>query len=141
MTDDLHAISTGTVVLIDQEFTEGDLRALRNAATAHADSLGLPPDMVDEVELIVAELASNAVRHGGGGGRLRLAATGTHIVCEVTDRGAGMAALPALDTRPDPAGAGGRGLWLVHRYADQLTLRESPGGGTVVTATLRRTPG
>jgi anti-sigma regulatory factor (Ser/Thr protein kinase) len=137
MTSDPDLTAVLGEVLLDQEFTEGDLRSVRNAATAHADHLGLDAVLVGDLELIVSELASNAIRHGGGKGRIRLWSTAAEIVCEVTDQGPGLSGLPSLVPRPDPASSGGRGLWLILTYADQVELRTPPGGGTAVTATLR----
>jgi anti-sigma regulatory factor (Ser/Thr protein kinase) len=123
-------------VLLDQEFSEGDLRSVRNAATAHADHLGLDAGLIGDLELIVSELASNAIRHGGGRGRIRLWSTATELVCEVSDQGPGLPGLPPLRPRPDPASSGGRGLWLILTYADQVDVHTPPGGGTAITATL-----
>ena len=41
---------------------------------------------------------------------------------------------------PDPTASGGRGLWLVRAFADQVTVGNAEGGGAVATATLRLTP-
>ena len=48
-----------------------------------------------------SELATNAVRHGGGSGRLRLWTDDQVLVCEVSDTGAGITdPNPGEPTRP-----------------------------------------
>ena len=89
--------------LLDQPFDRDSLVALRSAVAAHASRLGLPDDQVEHVVLVAYELASNAVRHGAGHGRLRLAAGDGVIGCTVTDRAAGSA--DAGTAGSDPAGA------------------------------------
>jgi serine/threonine-protein kinase RsbW len=129
----------GIRILLDQEFTEADLRSIRNSAAAYADSIGLTAARIGDLELIVSELAANAIRHGGGQGRIRLWISPDEIVCEVSDQGAGLSALPLSQPRPEPSRPGGRGLWLVITYADAVDLTTPPDGGTVITARLRRT--
>jgi anti-sigma regulatory factor (Ser/Thr protein kinase) len=125
--------------LLDEPFTERDLQVLRRTVAAHADRTTLPASRVSDLVLIVAELAANAVRHGGGSGRLRVWSTGEVLYCEVTDGGPGLSLpYPLPDQRPEPSVTSGRGLWLVVNYADDITIGTgTDGGGTVVTATLR----
>ncbi len=126
----------GTIVL-DQPFDEHDLPALRRAVAAHADRTTLPERRVTDLVLIASELAANAVRHGGGKGRLRLGVRDDAVYLEVSDRGPGMPEPhPLPRKRPEPTLTGGRGLWLVLTYADHLAIGERSGGGTVITATL-----
>jgi anti-sigma regulatory factor (Ser/Thr protein kinase) len=125
-------------VLVDQPFTEADLPALRRTVAAHADRTRLSAARIRDLVLIVSELASNAVRHGGGAGRLRLWATPDTVSCEISDSGPGLAAAVGLPRqRPEPTVSGGRGLWLADQFADALIIKEGDGGGTVATAVLR----
>jgi anti-sigma regulatory factor (Ser/Thr protein kinase) len=123
------------VVLLDQPFTEADLPALRRAVAAHADRTALSALRVTDLVLIASELAANAIRHGGGTGRLRLWSTGDSIHCQVSDRGPGLAQ-PLPRQRPEPTITSGRGLWLVSSYADALIVDTGSDGGTLVTAVL-----
>ena len=87
--------------LLDEPFTERDLQALRRIVAAHADRTALPASRVSDLVLIVAELAANAVRHGGGSGRLRVWSTGEALYCQVTDGGTVVTAtlhLPGIRT-------------------------------------------
>jgi len=82
-------------------------------------------------------LAANAIRHGGGHGRLRMWCTPSAIYCRVSDDGPGLPSRFQIPgRRPEPTALGGRGLWLVSYYADTMQLAPGISGGTVVTATV-----
>jgi anti-sigma regulatory factor (Ser/Thr protein kinase) len=123
----------GPVDLLDQPFDRDGLVPLRNAVAAHASRLGLPGEQVEHIVLVAYELASNAVRHGGGHGRLRLIADDGTVGCMVTDQGGGFRdAEHAGLTRPEPTANGGRGLWLVRCVADSVEIRADDKGTTAV---------
>jgi anti-sigma regulatory factor (Ser/Thr protein kinase) len=125
--------TAGPVAVLDQQFDRDGLMPLRNAVAAHASRLGLPVDRVEHVVLVAYELASNAVRHGGGRGRLRLVADDGMIGCTVTDQGGGFRdAEQAGLIRPEPTASGGRGLWLVRCVADSVEIRADEAGTTAV---------
>lgn len=126
------------LMLLDEPFELKDLTALRGAVAAHADRTGLSPERVADLVLIAAELTSNAVRHGGGRGRLRLWTTDTTVFCQVTDGGPGLPATYRLPQQsPDLAMAGGRGLWLVMYFSDTVTVEHLGQNGVAVTATMK----
>jgi len=68
----------------------------------------------EDLELIVSELVTNAVIHGTGTVRLRLAAGDDAVRGEVIDEGTGFAA-ELCERGADECG--GRGLWLVASIA------------------------
>jgi anti-sigma regulatory factor (Ser/Thr protein kinase) len=124
-------------VPLDQTFDGNGLIALRSAVAAHATELGLTAARRDELILLAHELASNAVVHGGGRGRLRLWAVDGRIYCEVSDSGPGLPAGFLTGGDQPPLGAtGGRGLWLVRVLADDLDLRSGPDGCTITAVVL-----
>jgi len=119
---------------LDQPFGPDDLYALRAAVAAHATHLGAPPDRVAHLVIVAGELVSNAVRHGGGRGRLRLSRVDGAVRCEVSDEGPGIPEPERAGTRtPSVLAVGGRGLFIVRRLAASLTIRNT-GRGTTVTA-------
>ncbi|MGW5973820.1 ATP-binding protein [Streptomyces sp. NPDC055186] len=107
-------------------------RLARCLATQQMDAWGWPygSPTHDAVELVVAELAANAVTHGRAPGRdaeLRLTAEpcGTLVQVEVSDaRGERRPVMPRGE-RPDMDG--GRGLVLVEALAGEWGVTERPG--------------
>ena len=62
-----------------------------------------------DLQLVVSELVTNAIRHGGGAAQLRLLAHGTDLACVVTDH----SRLVPVAAAPDVFSEYGRGLRLV----------------------------
>src|SRR6266545_953184 len=58
-----------------------------DSAALYAGRAGLSRHRVADLQLAVNELASNAITHGGGTGRLRLWPAGRQVICEVRDGG------------------------------------------------------
>ncbi|MEU7903625.1 ATP-binding protein [Actinoplanes sp. NPDC049118] len=123
-----------TAVLLELGFDGDSLSGVRSAVAAQVAAIPAGR-LVDTMMLIAHELASNAVRHGGGSGRLRLWLTGGALHCGVSDAGPGLEE-PASAGRVLPALSlpGGRGLWIARQMSD-LRIVSSP-RGTTVTATL-----
>src|SRR5262249_39656663 len=126
-------LSVGATVTL--AFSSADLAAVRQLVDARARTAGLPVARRQDAVLTVDEIASNAVRHGGGVGRLDVWAGRGWFYFRVADEGHGLpiGVRPAL---PDPAQPNGRGLWIASRLADQLTVDSGPEGTTVTGAFL-----
>ncbi len=125
-----------TVPALDQRFTRHTLYPLRQAVAQYAVVLGLVDETRYRLRVIASELSTNAVRHGGGTGRLRLWAGTGALCCEVTDGGGGFTdPVTAGTLAPDPQATTGRGLWIVRRLAADLHIANGP-DGAVVTATI-----
>jgi anti-sigma regulatory factor (Ser/Thr protein kinase) len=123
-------------VALDQTFDRNGLYALRSAVAAHATELGLNGRRVADLVLIANELASNAIRHGGSRGRLRLWRDHKAVHCQVSDRGPGLVDPEhAGTTQAAIAASGGRGLWIIRQLCDHLDISSDSGGATL-TATL-----
>lgn len=120
----------GAKVLLDLGFDGGCLSRVRAAVAAQVAAIPAGR-LVDTMMLVAHELASNAVRHGGGSGRLRLWMGGGVLHCEVSDAGPGLEE-PASVGRvlPPPSLPGGRGLWIARQMSD-LRIDSSPRGTTV----------
>src|SRR5690348_774879 len=119
------------VPTVDETFDADRLYALRSTISAHASGLGSPPALIDRLLIVASELATNAVRHGGGQGRLRLWAAEGRLVCEVTDSGPGFADPGVGDSAPGPAATGGRGMWICHQLCDKIVITNGHPGATV----------
>jgi len=123
----------GPVELLEQRFDRDSLVPLRNAVAAHASRLGVTTEQVEHIVLVAYELASNAVRHGGGHGRLRLVADDGMIGCAVTDEGGGFRDPEQAGLlRPEPTAISGRGLWLARCIADSVEISADEVGTTAV---------
>jgi anti-sigma regulatory factor (Ser/Thr protein kinase) len=119
--------------MLDQTFDAGGLFRLRSAVAAHAAELGAG-EAVYDVVLIAHELSSNAVRHGGGTGRLRLWVDADRIMCRVSDSGPGLVGPAGSGADlPSPQVPGGRGLWIVHRLST-VGIDTGPSGTTITSA-------
>jgi anti-sigma regulatory factor (Ser/Thr protein kinase) len=111
-------------------FGAGQLEAVRQFVSRHAAACGLGPRRKDDLVLAVNELATNSLRHAGGGGLLRVWRNGTGLVCEVRDDGRIEQPLVGRE-RPTPDQEGGFGLWLVTQLCDLVQVRSFPQGSVV----------
>nr|WP_277351407.1 ATP-binding protein [Microbispora sp. CL1-1] len=85
-------------------------------------------ELVDDCCLIVSELASNVVRHGGNVFTLRLGSNGTWVYGEVFDQGEGV----PHQREADIDSVGGRGLLIVDELADDWGVASSGRSGKTV---------
>jgi anti-sigma regulatory factor (Ser/Thr protein kinase) len=117
-------------VSLDLPFDTDGLYAVRSSVAAHAGHLGASTQVVQRALIVASELATNAVRHGGGRGRLRLWVAGGRLHCEVSDTGRGRVDIMAGTERPAPTAPGGRGLWISRQLADEFAIESGPQGTT-----------
>jgi stage II sporulation protein AB (anti-sigma F factor) len=97
------------------------------------------PD-ADAVEFVtaVSEALANAVEHSRSEDTIEITcwiAGGDQLIATIVDHGVGFPAevsLPRAVTLPDPLAERGRGLSLMRRYTDLLSVRSTPGKGTSV---------
>lgn len=75
----------------------------------------LRPELVEDAQLLVSEIVSNAFRHGRPDVTLRVRLDPPSIGVDVTDTGPGLPVLP--DEPPTPTGVSGRGLLIVDALA------------------------
>jgi serine/threonine-protein kinase RsbW len=109
---------------------------LRHAVASCAAAAGLTGERLDDFVVAVNELLTNAVRHGGGIGHLRLWRAPDAVVCEVSDHGPGMPGEWSARTgRPAPDEPGGWGLWLAGKLTDSIELTSGAEGTAVRIST------
>ncbi|MDO0924803.1 sensor histidine kinase [Streptomyces sp. TG1A-8] len=111
-------------------FDADALPGARHYAVEQAARLGLSGIRLEDLALIVAELTTNSIVHGGGSGTVRIWADDGHVVCEVLDRGHLSDSL-AGRRPPAPGQLGGRGLLLVHYLADLVHIHTGPDGTAI----------
>jgi len=120
-------------VLLSQSFDGGQLAMLRRSVSKQATEVGLRDARRQDFVLAVDEVVTNAVRHGGGRGRLEVWVADGRLWFRVSDAGPGLATpLPAR--APEPTLPGGRGLWITNHVTDDLTIATGPLGTTVTGA-------
>ncbi|MEW9550388.1 ATP-binding protein [Nonomuraea sp. NPDC050783] len=122
----------GAGPLLACEFDHGTLVRVRHEVERVCRLWGLADLTLYRFVVAVNEITTNAVRHGGGHGHLRLWEQGRRLYCRVLDQGPGGAAEPRL---PPPEHPRGRGLWLARNNVERFTLHSDAHGTTIVLET------
>ncbi|MET7461065.1 ATP-binding protein [Nonomuraea sp. NPDC005501] len=113
-------------------FTEADVAGARGAVERFAQANGLAEERAVDLVLATNEAVVNAIAYGEGRGVLRLWRDGDDMVCEIRDHGAGIAERTLDKVDPPPmTSAGGWGIWLMRRLADDVTITTGPDGTAV----------
>jgi anti-sigma regulatory factor (Ser/Thr protein kinase) len=106
------------------------LSAVRRRVGDAAASFGLDAARAGDLVLIVNEVATNSMRHGGGSGVLRVWEEGSSLICELSD--AGRIEDPLVGRGKPSADLGsGFGLWLANQLCDLVQIRTFPSGSVV----------
>ncbi|MCA1982702.1 ATP-binding protein [Nocardioides nematodiphilus] len=117
--------------------------AVRRAATALSAEAGFSEDRVGEIGIVVTELATNLVRHAGGGEmvlRLIDGADGMALRVLAIDAGPGSRNINALiSDGASTRGTLGIGLGACRRLASAFDVYSVPALGTIAEAVLHRT--
>ncbi|GAA1522116.1 ATP-binding protein [Streptomyces albidochromogenes] len=117
-----------------------DVHRARDITRAFTDSLdpAPSPDLADTLVLVVSELVTNALRHGGGRYTLELSAGPDTVSVAVSDP----SPTPPREVAPDlNGGSGGFGWHMVRRLTDSVTVTADPGSGKTINAMMARTRG
>ncbi|MEU6890189.1 sensor histidine kinase [Streptomyces sp. NPDC046557] len=115
----------------EMSYTHGDLAAIRAKVSQCASDAGVSAERLPKLAVAVTEIATNSIRHGGGGGTLRTWAEEATFLCEFRDSGH-IADVMVGRRRPAPDQIGGRGLWLAHQLCDLVEIRSTAERGTTV---------
>jgi anti-sigma regulatory factor (Ser/Thr protein kinase) len=121
--------------VVARDFTIETLVMVRHEVMRWARSHGMTDPPLDRVVVAVNEIATNAVRHGGGTGRLELWRVGDLLYCRVTDHGVGLSPDHVIQLPPTHT-TSGRGLWLAREGSETMTVRRED-GATSITLTGR----
>jgi anti-sigma regulatory factor (Ser/Thr protein kinase) len=115
--------------------TDADVGTCRRKAVNIAAKIGFDEIKTGEVAILVSELVTNVLKHGGGKGKLQVSKiggkngkTGIEIVC--CDGGTGIANLDiAIDDGYTEKQSLGIGLGTIRRFSDvfELTTADDPG--------------
>lgn len=124
------ALATGPVPLTYTVSKAEDLAGARRHGGRYGRLLGLSADRIADLKLVITELATNSLQHGGGRSRLAFWEHSGHLVCEVRDLG--FLIDPLAGRRPpNTGGPGAVGLFVVNALADLVRTHTSPGGTTI----------
>jgi anti-sigma regulatory factor (Ser/Thr protein kinase) len=106
------------------------LSAVRLRVGESAAAFGLDAARSADLVLIVNEIATNSLRHGGGSGVLRIWEEGSSLICEVSDTGRIEDPLVGRG-KPSPDLGSGFGLWLANQLCDLVQIRTFSTGSVV----------
>ena len=106
-----------------------DLERFREQLAGDLVAERVPRAKALEMLLAATEVATNAVRHGGGIEEVRVGRVDGRFVCEVIDRGGGFDD-PVVGYLPPRPGRG-RGLWVARQLTWRVESFHSPCGFTV----------
>jgi anti-sigma regulatory factor (Ser/Thr protein kinase) len=109
---------------------DGDPAPVRRFVSIQATRLGLPAARLDDLVLAVNEVATNAIRHGAGFGRVLVWRDEKYLLCEVSDPGHARDGLMGY-LPPNPDSEGGHGLWITRQLCDLVEVRTLSTGTTV----------
>ncbi|MFI5889928.1 anti-sigma factor RsbA family regulatory protein [Actinoplanes sp. NPDC051513] len=102
-------------------------RRARYVVQAVAEGLGWQGPAIDDLLLVVHEIAVNSIVHGRGDRELRVWIEDTTITCEVIDHGDGFSDPLAGYRPPAPPGHDGMGLWIAKQLSDWLAIDHRDG--------------
>ncbi|WTE29851.1 ATP-binding protein [Streptomyces anulatus] len=105
------------------------VREMRRATKSFLSQHGVPGATIEDAELVVSELVTNAIQHGGGEVGFAISASHGLVRISVTDA----SAAPARPRRVDADSESGRGLTLVTFIVDCWSVSTD---GTTVHCTL-----
>ena len=112
------------------DFGVGGLRRARRFGGHRAARLGLSPDRLPDLDLVVGELLAYFVLEGDGTGTLAVWTADDHLICQIT--GSAPLADPLVGRLPAALRtAAGRAVLLANYVSDLVRTHVVPGGTTI----------
>jgi serine/threonine-protein kinase RsbW len=131
--------------LVERDFDRRSLAAVRGEIHAYGAAYGLTDVALAHFVLAVNEITTNAVRHAGGCGRLRMWIDDGELCCEVVDHGPGIPAHRLERSRSRATDRiGGHGMWLARHICHEFEIETDRTGTRVAlrfTAPQAQWPG
>jgi anti-sigma regulatory factor (Ser/Thr protein kinase) len=116
------------------------LSAARHLIAAAAVSAGLDEARARKLELAASEALTNALKYAGGLADIYVSHDAGAFTVHLSDRGAGFDRISTAET-PEPGSVGGRGLWIIQQLCDQVDIRSTAEGTTIIlTMIIQPTP-
>jgi serine/threonine-protein kinase RsbW len=115
---------------VSENFTGDRLWRVRDLVEGAARVAGVSASRVHDLVIAVNEIAANAVRYGGGAGRITVEETTDGVQIEVSDNGPGLPGYLPYEL-PAPDKVSGRGLWIVRQLCRHLDISSTARGVTV----------
>lgn len=115
---------------VEMSFGTSRLSAVADLVAAHAVGAGVEQGLVDDLVLVVQELAASSLRHGPGPGTVRVWCEPGALVFEIVDRG--YIDDPLVGWRMSgPQMSRARALWTANRSCDLVQVRSNRTGTAV----------
>jgi anti-sigma regulatory factor (Ser/Thr protein kinase) len=115
---------------------------VRHAVVEHLASRGVPTSVIDDLELLASELVTNAIIHPppAAGRAVQVQIAVSDVVDVVVANHGSAASIPPVDgwTPAPPSAVSGRGLGIVRRLCDDVTVEQS--ANRAVITCRRRLP-
>ena len=111
-------------------FERNDLARIRSAVERQATRSGLGPSRTSDLVLAVNEIVTNSLRHGGGGGVLKMWKDDDSLISEIRDVGHIDRPLIGRE-QPTLDQSSGFGLWIANQVCDLVQIRTFPEGSAV----------
>jgi len=124
-------VDDDAIPLLTRDFDFHTLVPLRHDVERHIAEAGMADRQLYLFVVAINEVTTNAVRHGGGKGRMYLWREDHTLHCRVVDEGPGIPPDRLGHTRPAPDTLGGRGLWLARQGCETLQVETGEHGSAV----------
>ena len=121
------AVKRAGELVMEASFDVASLSATRHALRTAVDARGVPAARAYGFVLAVNEGLNNAIRHGGGGGRVTVECTQRRLVAVVEDQQP-TRPLTLPTAPPPPTAVAGRGLWLISQLCDAVRFEAGTTG-------------